>query len=929
MRLFCAFAFLLVACPVFPPYRLEAQTHLALARNYVEAPSGESSPVIVRELLRQAILIAAREELGVTTGDEVLADNVEQMAERIVLRPHLHVTADGSDAEFGVYSLKSDKAIWEHATDANYPDTEVGRLSRDFQKFSRKEFPALLAKSGLKASVGTNSRHEFPKIASEELKVIRDLHEDFAILPQCIAIQRLHSAIKKHGDSVEFLGMLAKSYANLFQLTQSLSDGLPQALAARALLYGDRVVDLFPDSVQARWSRGYAHALVGSLITAEKDLVMESEKRPVWAKVAWHIVKFEHAPLDALIETAAESDRRLAAMGRILVTEGNPIGQIRLTAFQRAKEIMPTNPRVLVGIFREAGVGVGTNAIRDAIASWSEVVSDFKKSAELPKAASTANTYRDFISILESSPSDTPNEFPNSAIARIIDDMNFWLHAALIRHSRIKIGIDTEEMVEECRSRLEGHRHWHFIELMSESNQVFNSRFSGSFLERLANVRILDVTPDGLSMDLTELSWYSKPPNSRLPHAQTRQSALHRLSSSAWEFQRFERIYWRDFKGNSFSIPITDAAIELLRHSPAAHAYWLNDRWAIEKSNVNEFRSRFEDNSSIDWVIACNARLEKDRGMAIDALERILKVSRDANVFQLLAETYKDTGDLDKWATTLEGALDFESPDLAGANTMVMLANYFLKTKDDPRTALRFAKSAAKTGTALAMQCLADVYTELGEWEEAEELIRAIGERYAKPVDWLIWCVAHNQGDYKAAARFAMAYEATIVDQKNQEMFNLRFMIRKLAGQKIDNQLREDVLIQAKNSAFFLLVLFEFWEENNLEERDRIASDLTRALEKHEQKASPLYPIDVCGRIVVDLLKTNASIEQAVQKFDTAIQADPQSSSIGYFAGKFIELSGDKAKANQYYKIGAQGTDVPPSLSAVLFSKIQLRTLKK
>ena len=329
MRLFCSFAFLLITCPIFFPDRLEAQTHLALTRHYFEAPSGESCPVIVRELLRQAILIAAREELGVTTGDEVLSDRVEQMAERIVLQPHLHVAADGSSAEFGIYSLKSEKAIWEYETDANYPDTEVGRLSRDFQKFSRKEFPAMLIKAGLKSKVGTNNQHVFPKIESEALNVIRDLHEDFAILPQCLAIQRLHNAIKKNGDSVELLGMLAKSYANLFQLTQALSDGLPQTLAARALLYGDRVVDLFPDSVQARWSRGYAHALVGSLITAEKDLVMESEKQPVWAKVAWHIVNFERAPLEALIETAAESDRRLAAMGLILVTEGNPIGQIR------------------------------------------------------------------------------------------------------------------------------------------------------------------------------------------------------------------------------------------------------------------------------------------------------------------------------------------------------------------------------------------------------------------------------------------------------------------------------------------------------------------------------------------------------------------------------------------------------------------------
>jgi tetratricopeptide (TPR) repeat protein len=926
MRLLCLF--LLIACPNFFSNSLHAQEHLSLTRYYVEAPSGESRPVLVRELFRQALLIAAREELGVTTGDEVLADSVDQAAERLVLRPHLHVAADNSDAQFGVYPMGSDQAIWKHETDAAYTDKEIGVLSHDFQEYSRKVFPALLTKLGLKSKPNSARQATGQKIDMEALQTIRDLHQDFEVLPQCLAIQRLHSALKTHGNDVELLGMLAKSYANLFQLTEALSDGLPQALAARALLYGDRVVDLYPDNVQARWSRGYAHTFVGSLLTAEKDLAMETEKQPVWAKVARHVVKFEREALDAMMETSILSDKKFAALGRILVTEGNPIGQIRLAAYQRAEEIMPSNARVLIGIYRETGPGLGTTSIQQATASWRAMISEFKSSPQLPKAVSKANTYRDFISKLDKSSSEAPNELSNSALARILDDMNFWLHAATIRHFRTKIGIETDDMVEECRSRLSGHRHWPLIGLMNDFYHASDIKRSGAFLERLSKVRILDVTPHGMAMNLTQLAWYSKPPNSALPNALNRQAVLSRTSGSAWEFQEFVRVYWVDFKGDAFSKPITDAMIQLLPNSPSAYAYWLNDRWATEKSKVNEARTRFDDPTSIDWVIARKASLERDSGTVIKALERILKVSSDPSVFLFLAETYKAGGDMDKWADTLERSLDFDSPDLAGANTMVKLANHFLNTKDDPLTALRFAKAAAQTGAEWALQCLADVHTALEEWVEAEELIRAIGERYSKPVDWLIWCVTHNQGDFKGAGRAALAYETSIADQRDQQLFNLRFMIRKLAEQKVDNQLRADVLVNAKNSAFYLLVLFEFWEENNLKERDRIAAELAVALEKFEQKAPPLFPVDICGRIIIDLLKTNGTLEQATQKFDEAIKADPQSTSIGFFAGKFIELSGGKKQAIPYFEIGARGTDVPIILYAKLFSRMKLRQLK-
>ncbi len=912
---------------------LFAEDHLALTRQFREAPPGESRPVLVRELLRQALLIAARDELGLGTSDEVLAAAVGLEAERLVLRPNLHIKADASQAEFGVYSADSGEPVWKLETKDIYTDIEIGVLSREMQKFSRNEFPALLSKLGLKAnpaSLPSNKslQSNATKRDVEKQRNIRDLHNDFEIFPQCMAIQMLHIEIHEHGNDVELLCMLAKSYANLFLLTEPLVDGVPQAIAARALLYGDRVVDLFPDDVQARWSRGYAHALVGSLTTAEKDLDVEIKKQPIWAKIARHVVLFERAELDELMDKATEPYNKLAAFGGVLISEGNPISQIRLAALQGAEAQMPGNQRLLMGIFRETGPGVAAPAIEKAIASWRANIAEFKSSSTLPKPVTDAKSYRDFILQLEKSSSKSSNEFPNSAIARIIDDMNLLLNAALIGHYTANIGVDTSGMVNECRMALRGHRHWQLVELMRDFKQSTDIRQSTGYLERLANVRFLDVTPLGFALELTFSSWYEKEPNASLPHALTVQATIERTSRSAWEYLRFARTNPSRLTGTAWSRTFTGSLIEMAPHSPTAHAYWLYDRWEAEKSRKDEIRLRFKDATSIDWVIAHNARQEKDGKTAIESLERILEVSSDANLFWDLADTYKDLGDLDKWAETLERFLDFDSPDLKGGGAMMELANYHLKTKDDPLTALRYAKGAAQTGSAWGLQCLADVHVALGEWKEAEELIRAKGQRYSRPHEWYAWCLNFQQGDVEAAKKIALAHERKIIDKQSQDSLQSRFLIQKMAGLEIDKKLREDVIENASQSTFFLYVLFEFWEEKNLVERDRIAAMLTKALPKYEQDPRAIR-VNISGRIVVDLLNSKASNEEAIRVFDEAIQANPKMvSSIGYFAGRYLELAGDQSQAIKYYEKSSQSGEGPAGGYTILFSKMRLRDLK-
>ena len=933
MRFFIfAAALLLDISSTFFPKSIFAEKNLALTRQFREAPAGESRPVLVRELLRQAVLIAAREELGLSTSDEVLAAAIEPEAERLVLRPNLKVKADASMGEFGVYAPDSDEALWMQETKTT--DIDLGVLSRDLQRLSRNEFPVLLSKLGLKANTSpigpnTNPRSNVAKMDAKDLVAIRDLHRDFEIFPQCLAIQRLHGAIQKHGNDPELLGMLAKTYANLFQLTEPLMDGLPQALAARALLYGDRVVDLFPEDVEARWSRGYAHAFVGSLKTAEKDLLLKIEEQPVWAKIARNIVLFEGAELEELSEKSEEPYNKLAAFGRVMVSDGNPISQIRLASLQRAEALMPGNQRLLLGIFSETGPGVASSALGRAISSWQKRVADFKLSPGLPNEVTNAKSYRNFILQLAKSSSQFSSEFPNSTIARIIDDMNLWLNAAVIGENTMAIGLDTSEMVDECRTDLAGHRHWQFIELMRDLRQSTDNRLAAAFLDRLSKVRVLDVTPNGIAVDMAHSPWYDKKPAALMPHALTVEGTIERSSSSAWEFLRFARNNPTRLSDDAWSKSYTESMIELAPHSPCANAFWLSSHWATEKGRINEIRSRFADSTSLDWVIARNSRQAKDNKTAIEAFERIVVVSSDAELFKDLAETYRDVGNLDKWAETLERCLDFDSPDLKGAVMMVQLAQHFLKAKDDPLTALRFAKGAAQTGARWGLNCLAEVHVALEEWDQAEELIRSMGERYSKPYEWFVWCLNHQQGDLEAARKVAMTFERKLKGERSQASIQTRFLLRKMLELEIDNELKEKVLEFATSSAYLHYILFEYWEEKNLADRDKIVSMLETALNQNKKQSPPTYNSS-SERITVDLLKTQASTDQATRVLDAAIQANPKDlANLGYFGGRFLELSGDTAQAIKYYEMSSKSGEISAGGYAILYSKMRLRALKQ
>jgi tetratricopeptide (TPR) repeat protein len=86
------------------------------------------------------------------------------------------------------------------------------------------------------------------------------------------AVRAAHQAIQAGGETPEWLGVLARGYANLATLTSHHWSSATEVFTARAWLYGQRLAATNADNSFALANRAYAWALGGSFQNAQADL---------------------------------------------------------------------------------------------------------------------------------------------------------------------------------------------------------------------------------------------------------------------------------------------------------------------------------------------------------------------------------------------------------------------------------------------------------------------------------------------------------------------------------------------------------------------------------------------------------------------------------------------------------------------------------
>lgn len=252
----------------------------------------ERQGLIARELVRQAFLIAARDELGATTRDVVTGELVKVEAEPAAVISS--VFPRGKPARAFVRKspgtakdvlIEGDLGLVA-SKELETPD-DLALLVERAEALSRAEFPNVLKKLGLPAGAAV-SWGDAPAPEGVDARI-----DSLAFTEAFAAVRLLHAAIKKDGESPARLAALARAYALLGVLTEFQLRPAHKAYKARALLYAQRLVGRRPADPAAYWNRAFVWTLVGRPKEALADLDLVSNRAktepkaqpPVWVSV--------------------------------------------------------------------------------------------------------------------------------------------------------------------------------------------------------------------------------------------------------------------------------------------------------------------------------------------------------------------------------------------------------------------------------------------------------------------------------------------------------------------------------------------------------------------------------------------------------------------------------------------------------------------
>ncbi|MDR1140125.1 MAG: hypothetical protein LBL62_00430, partial [Planctomycetaceae bacterium] len=284
------------------------------------------------QLQRQALLIAARDELGVYTADEFMGEKA--------LNDSLKIEDIGKFPN----------------ADVSYKDHS--QFLAELEKRSRNEFVVELKKRGVKKQEKVTTENNSPDDNRNEKYVeIEKLLNDWALIPQFEAVRRTHRLIRETGETPELLTFLIRGYTQLQMLTNLATLDTHRVFQARAMLYAQRAVAKYGEKPEwfalraAAWSFNNFHRLARE----EFDKIPASEqKQNTWIDFAKYYAEFDFKGLEKRIEAADPKTEQ--PLGKLLyfflldysaewVTMARPYGETIIAD-------LPDCSRLYIGLFR-------------------------------------------------------------------------------------------------------------------------------------------------------------------------------------------------------------------------------------------------------------------------------------------------------------------------------------------------------------------------------------------------------------------------------------------------------------------------------------------------------------------------------------------------------------------------------------------------
>ncbi|QDV75300.1 hypothetical protein K2D_35890 [Planctomycetes bacterium K2D] len=929
------------ATPLEPPRKVVGSVLCLTTETY--PADGVFADRLLREIVRQGVLIAARDELRMITRDEALGERFPEFGGSEGEPAHQAKHAIGLKSQFNDDGGWNARLYVEDGPQyAPIWEAEAGGGGGDV----RSRYPRLVAEvtnatdliaKSLSAAGGSESLATTESGSSPSAEIESWLGEmNFA--SQFAAIRAGHQAIRRDGDSVEWLGVLSRSYAHLSALTNHTWSSQSDVFAARSLLYAERMFKLAEGEPLPHWNRAYVYAILGLHALALEEfeaasaLPGDGDDPPEWASLIAPIAKYDHEALAQcaehrpdLAETAAFAQWNLyysylhgrwvyekgsAAMAECPEAYGvyaamanwNALAIKRIGSGAGAQAFGELLPR------RLASLGSLPKRVRPLLVKKLDLIGGVfgrtTSSYLSPRPMEIAHALR------EASLEGPVEEFSWPVLAELIAQEQFTQAANLLRVSGDAVEHSKESLVAQLRPLVEGHRYAPFVE-----SHTFSPRQQDESKATLRKLTIVD--PRGVMVNMLSSVW-------DVPVAGLKCGTELGVNAVAYRSRTVPALLeadhglvlrWRKhFSDEDHQSILADIAT-VSPYAPQAQRLKFAEADNPDRETVKSWEAELRDDP-LGWMAAAwqYKRLGDDEN-AIRCYRRSIDISPCMDSVRALSEIYYRKGDKDRWEQTLKSYLKLEDLGLAHAQIHREIANEHLSLrawKQAEPHALEAAQTYSSWGLLLASRVYEGMQDQKSSEHFAAEASRSYPSGYTG-TEWYFWTQRNGKGD-REGARAIAAKSIAVAEQHRYYDSQLRVAIyRWLEGDLVAALSQVEGPLQSLpdsndpwTRAYNLFLAASIAAE--LKDADAVQRSIVKVRSLVEAKEIQDYPNWI---VVLDVMSDAFSGKQPADEFYAIFEKAVAESTDGYrcdyyyFLGAALEHTGQTELSNKYYGLAA------------------------